>query len=432
MKHQLDVLGYFVVEDFLETSEVAQLRALTRQYPQQLKGRQSSEFLVTWDGSDRIQQILHAERLCPLLDRINRSENTLALLRKLYGFDIGLYHSKFILKDGGGGEIPWHQDFAYWSRRSKHPCQLNCMVYLDDADEENGCLMVAPGSHRGGLVRHQDSSAYGAFGVTLEPVAPQAVTPLPGRAGTAILFGPLVYHASGANNTTRPRHSYTTVYTNPLLDTHRDVYSRFFPEERIKQLTGPGPFGFCSWNYQRRALWQLAADHVVCRSWTWIEVTDRTYNDGSFEWLSAHKHPDSMYVRFERHPLVTSNRDDVRVRAGWLTDTLTDPQAPFDLQAPFGLVFLDCEGVANVEFVLRTLEPGLREGTVIVLDNFYNFPGWELGTYKAFQEFVRDRARGFDYLGRSPRQVAVRLTAGAAAECPAISWQSLSQRISYE
>ncbi len=426
MKHQLDVLGYVVVEDFLAPAEVEQLRAATRQYSQQLKGRESTEYLVSWDGDSRIQQILHAERLCPFLEQINRSEKTLALLRKLYGFDIGLFHSKFILKDQGSGEIPWHQDFAYWSRRSIHPCQLNCMVYLDDADEENGCLVVVPGSHHGGLMHHQDSSEFGAFGAKLEAAAPHAVTPLPGRAGTAILFGPLLYHASGANHTKRPRHSFTTVYTNPLLDTHREVFNRFFPEERIKKMNGPGPFGFCSRNYQRRALWQLAADHVACRSWTWIEVTDRTYNAGSFEWLSARKEVGSMYLRFERHPLVTTNRDDVRVRAGWLTDTLTD------LQAPFGLVFLDCEAVGNVEIALRTLEPGLREGTVIVLDNFYNCPGWELGTYKAFQEFVRNRGQGFEYLGRSPQQVAIRLTAGAAAECPLISWQSLSQGITYE
>jgi predicted O-methyltransferase YrrM len=165
---------------------------------------------------------------------------------------------------------------------------------------------------------------------------------------------------------------------------------------------------------------------VACRSWPWIEVTDRSYNDGSFEWLSAHKDSGSIYFRFERHPLTTSNRDDVRVCAGWLTDTLTD------LQSPFGLVFLDCEAVGNIEFALRTLEPGLREGTVMVLDNFYNRPGWELGPYKAFQEFVRNRAQGFEYLGRSPQQVAVRLNAGAPAECPAISWQSRSQGISYE
>jgi hypothetical protein len=299
------------------------------------------------------------------------------------------------------------------------------MVYLDDADEENGCLLVAPGSHHGGLVRHQDSSAHGAFGATLEPAAPRAVTPVPGKAGTAILFGPLLHHASGRNRTSRPRHSFTTVYTNPLLDAHRDVFSRFFPVDRIKQLTGPGPFGFCAWNYQRRALWQLAADQVASRSWNWIEVTDRTYNDGSFEWLSARKDPRSTYFRFERHPLVSSNRDDVHVRAGWLSDTLVD------LSGPFGLVFVDCTSVSHVELALRSVAPGLREGTVIVFDNFYNCPGWEQGTHKGFQDFVRDRALGFDYLGRSPQQVAVRVTAGQACGCAEIAWQPTSQGINY-
>jgi hypothetical protein len=348
------------------------------------------------------------------------------LLTRLFGFDVALYHSKFILKGPGGGEIPWHQDFSYWYQQSKTPCQLNCMVYIDDADEENGCLMVVPGSHHQGFVRHQRSLQHGTFAAKLDSVDPAEVVSLPGRAGTALFFGPYLYHASRRNATDRHRHSFTTVFTNPLFDHHRGVLSAFFPVERVKRFKGSGPMRLCPANYQRRNLWHLALDHVPDRTWDWVEVTDRGFNDGSFEWLSARKDPRSQYSRFEQFPLTCPNRDDVRVRAGVLSDTLSGVGG-----GPFGLVFLDCRSLAHARAALRATSPGLRPGTVLVLDQFYNVPGWERGIHQAFHEFVMDRRLGFDYLGRSSEQVAVRLTTGEPCAVPELAWQPRSEGIFY-
>jgi ectoine hydroxylase-related dioxygenase (phytanoyl-CoA dioxygenase family) len=426
LRGQLAEDGYCVVPGFLSDAEVAALRDATRRYPSELKERAASGgYAIDWDGPDRIRQIYNAEVLSPALDAAIRSEHALELMRSLYGYDIGLYHAKFILKDAGSGEIPWHQDFAYWSDHSEYPCQLNCMVYLDDADEENGCLVVIPGSHRYGLAPHDTSRVHGAFHAGLRDVDSSAAKPVPGRAGTAILFGPLLWHGSGPNRSSRPRHSYTAVYTNPLIDAHRRVLERFFPQEKIKALSGRGPFGFCPEHYQRRNLWQLAVDHVTSAEWDWVEITDRTFEDGSFEWLSARKEPRSTYRRFERVPLVSSNRDDVVVRAGLLVDTLRN------LSGPLGLVFLDCERAANTRVALQAVTSGLRAGTILVLDNFYNFPSWQWGTYKELHDFILETRLGFDYLARSPQQVAIRLTAGAPRRCPSVTWQPVSEGIVY-
>jgi hypothetical protein len=423
LKARLAAEGYCVIPGFLSESEVAALRAGTGHYPDQLKHSASPDYVVSWEAPNRIQQIYNANALSPALDAVIRSERTLDHLRPLFGYDIALYHAKFILKDPGSKEIPWHQDFSYWTSQSDHPCQINCMVYLDDADEDNGCLLVVPGSHRQGLVAHAPMPAHGAFHAGLAEVDLASAVPVPGKAGTAILFGPLLMHASGANHSSRPRHSYTAVYTNPFVDAHREVLSSFFPQGKIKTLSGPGPFGFCSEHYQRRNLWHLALAHIASADGAWIEVTDRTFNDGSFEWLSARKPPDVSYTRFEQVPLVTSNRDDVEVRAGLLSDTL--PALP----APLALLFLDCERRANARTALRTLAPSLCAGTVLVLDNYYNFPGWQWGPYREFQEFVIDAGLGFDYLGRSSQQVAVRLTDGPPGRCPDITWQPVSKGI---
>jgi ectoine hydroxylase-related dioxygenase (phytanoyl-CoA dioxygenase family) len=425
LKQRLTKDGFCVIPDFLDGQEVAALRAATRSYPGELQHRTASNYIVDWDGPERIQQIYNANALCPELDASVRSERTLAHLRPLFGYDIALYHAKFILKDPGSAEIPWHQDFSYWTEHSAYPCQINCMVYLDDADEENGCLLVVPGSHRRGLSPHVATPAHGAFYSGLSDVDLAAAVPVAGRAGTAIIFGPLLAHASGPNRSSRPRHSYTAVYTNPLTDAHRDVLGRFFPQDTIKALSGPGPFGFCPEHYQRRNLWHLAVAHVVLHDANWVEITDRTFNDGTFEWLSARKGARGSYLRFEQIPLVASNRDDVVVHAGLFADTMRT------LTDPLALVFLDCERAANARTALRAMAAGLREGTVFVIDHFHDCPGWQWGAYREFQEFIIDSGFGFDYLGRAPQQVAIRLTAGAPARCPDIDWRPVSKGIVY-
>lgn len=417
--------GYLVVPGFLAPEEVHALRRCTRQLPEQLRAHVPPDIGVSWDDHGSIRQVMHAERIVPPLDRLNQSARALDVVRHLLGYDVGLYHSKLLLKDPGGFEVPWHQDYAYWAQWSPHPCQVNCMVYLDDADDENGCLRVVPGSHRHGAIAHGHSPVHGDFHAALEAVDVGAARSLPGPAGTAIFFGPLLFHASRRNGSARHRHSYTTVYTNPLIDVHRGVYSRFFPVEQVKALTGPGPFRFCEEHYQRRNLWQLAVDHVAEPIWPWIEVSDRTFTDGTFEWLSARKDPRSTYVRCEQYPLAWSNRDDVQVRTGRLIDTV--PR----LDRPAGLVYLDCEARVNAREALTALAPGLVPGTVMLIDRFFNCPDWEFGVYREFQRVVLERDLGFDYLGRCAQQVAIRVTDGVPSGCADPAWAPVSEGIRY-
>ena len=53
----------------------------------------------------------------------------------------------------------------------------------------------------------------------------------------------------------------------------------------------------------------------------------------------------------------------------------------------------------------------MREGTVILFDEYFNFPGWEKQEYRAWSEFVLETEVEFEYLGHTAddEQVAVRL-----------------------
>ena len=48
-------------------------------------------------------------------------------------------------------------------------------------------------------------------------------------------------------------------------------------------------------------------------------------------------------------------------------------------------------------------------GTVILFDEYFNYPNWEAHEYKAFQEFVAAKAIAYRYLAFARQQVAVRI-----------------------
>jgi hypothetical protein len=77
---------------------------------------------------------------------------------------------------------------------------------------------------------------------------------------------------------------------------------------------------------------------------------------------------------------------------------------------PCALAHIDCNLYQSTADVLRGLRHRLVPGTVLVFDEFLNYPGWEHGEYAAWNEFVTAEAVRFRYLAFTPsQQVAIRI-----------------------
>ncbi|MCZ4584039.1 class I SAM-dependent methyltransferase [Rhodococcus opacus] len=83
---------------------------------------------------------------------------------------------------------------------------------------------------------------------------------------------------------------------------------------------------------------------------------------------------------------------------------------------PVSFVHLDADLYSSTKSVLDRLERRLVAGTVIVFDEFFNFPGWQEHEYRAWTEFVDRTGVGFEYLSYTANheQVVVRITAPAS------------------
>jgi hypothetical protein len=106
-------------------------------------------------------------------------------------------------------------------------------------------------------------------------------------------------------------------------------------------------------------------------------------------------------------PAVAPN---VELVIGWFDRTL--PQFLDAHPGPASLVHVDCDIYSSTQTVLTQLRERIVPGTIILFDEYFNYPGWELHEFKAFREFVESTGMQYEYIGLNPKhqQVAVRVT----------------------
>jgi hypothetical protein len=112
----------------------------------------------------------------------------------------------------------------------------------------------------------------------------------------------------------------------------------------------------------------------------------------------------SAFHRGGRQPRVPAN---VRLYPGWFDATL--PEWLKNNPGPAAFIHVDCDIYSSTRTILTLLADRIAPGTIILFDEYFNYPNWEQHEYKAFQEFVAARNLRYRYLGFARQQVAVQI-----------------------
>lgn len=77
------------------------------------------------------------------------------------------------------------------------------------------------------------------------------------------------------------------------------------------------------------------------------------------------------------------------------------------------IAHIDADLYSSAIYVLQQLRPRMVEGTIILFDEYYNYPGWREHEHRAWLEFVADTGLEFEYFAATAddEQVSVRITA---------------------
>jgi ectoine hydroxylase-related dioxygenase (phytanoyl-CoA dioxygenase family) len=109
------------------------------------------------DGQDFVPQVLGPEVRYPQLADTTVRRNALAIASQLLGLpeaDVRTWGHMIMKPPHVGGELPWHQDEAYWDVGFRYRA-IGCWVPLDPATTESGCMHFLPGSHDGPVRDHR-------------------------------------------------------------------------------------------------------------------------------------------------------------------------------------------------------------------------------------------------------------------------------------
>ena len=101
---------------------------------------------------------------------------------------------------------------------------------------------------------------------------------------------------------------------------------------------------------------------------------------------------------------------NVKLVQGWFHETL--PTFLSQQSGPVRFLHMDCDLYSSANTVLKHVGPRIVSGTVIVLDEYFNYPGWEQHEFRAFQEFVAAAGLNYSYIGfaSGSQSVAVKIT----------------------
>lgn len=101
-------------------------------------------------------------------------------------------------------------------------------------------------------------------------------------------------------------------------------------------------------------------------------------------------------------PKVKSN---VALHVGWFNDTLPDFLENHKENISF--LHVDSDLYSSAKTILELLSDRIVPGTVIVFDEYFNYPGWKQNEYLAFQEFVKEHEVKYKYIAYCRRGYSV-------------------------
>jgi ectoine hydroxylase len=171
---------------------------------------------------------------------VSRSRRIVDRMERFLGGEVYHYHSKMMLKEPRvGGAWEWHQDYGYWYQNGcLFPYMASCLIALDRAARDNGCLQVLKGSHLLGRIEH------GRFGgqtgadpervkVAMERLELVLCEMAP---GTGLFFHGNLLHSSSANTSERPRWSLICCYNAARNDPYKDSHHpRYTPLRKVEE-----------------------------------------------------------------------------------------------------------------------------------------------------------------------------------------------------
>jgi phytanoyl-CoA hydroxylase len=202
--------GYIVVEDVVDAATREAMKAVIADLIAKATGLTTHNEIYDLEPSHtperpRVRRIKKPTLVHPVFDRVVKSPSMVSILTALLGPNVRLHGSKLNMKDPEyGSPVEWHQDWAFYPHTNDDLLAIGVM--LEDITEDNGPLLVLPGTHRGPVQNHHvDGYFCGAIDPTSAKLDFSRMVACPGKAGSCSFHHVRLVHGSAENTSNRPR-----------------------------------------------------------------------------------------------------------------------------------------------------------------------------------------------------------------------------------
>lgn len=226
---EFDADGFLLLDGLLHSDEIELLLAELDRLAS-LAELRGDERTILEPGGEEVRSVFEVHLLSDVIARLTADVRLVGAARQLLGSDVYVHQSRVNLKPGfRGKEFYWHSDFETWHVEDGMPAMraLSASISLTDNHEQNGPLMIIPGSHRRYVAcvgatpdgHYKSSLRRQEYGVPDDRslarlVADGGIRSLAGAAGSVVLFDANCMHGSNGNITPYPRHNVFLVYNS--------------------------------------------------------------------------------------------------------------------------------------------------------------------------------------------------------------------------
>lgn len=235
--------GFMVLENLFDEEEVSVLQKELKHQTKEAE-KQNNPTVISEPESNAVRSIFQAHTLGRIFPALASDKRILDVVQYLLNSGVYIHQSRVNLKPGfRGKDFYWHSDFETWHIEDGMPRMraISCSVSLTDNYEQNGPLLLVPGSHKRYVScigqtpdkHYEKSLRKQEYGVPDDESLRQLVenseiVAATGKAGSAVFFECNVMHGSNSNITPYPRSNVFMVY-NSVENTLQEPFGGIQP-----------------------------------------------------------------------------------------------------------------------------------------------------------------------------------------------------------
>lgn len=210
-KQQYETNGYLcnlpVFNEETVASIRAEIEALEEAYSEGINGQSLNQYFR-----------VNGHVVIPLLADLARTPAILDMVESLLGKNLLVWSVELFIKEAGTEKtVTWHQDITYWGMGETNE-EVTAWVALSDVSELAGCMRFIPGSHKNGIVKHEDTQDENNLlsrGQKIADINEDDARFGPLKPGQMSLHHGRCFHASGPNRSNDRRIGLAIRYVTP-------------------------------------------------------------------------------------------------------------------------------------------------------------------------------------------------------------------------